>query len=102
MVELIAGAAVGVAAFMSVAAHLKMRGQLSQANALVADTLNKALAAERDKAKAEAELTFLQQSIVTMMQRPVVASLTDDHVHHIGQTLSQLMMSYLTPKEKQN
>lgn len=102
MIELIAGAGVGIAGILLTAQHLRIRGQLKQANAVVADTLNRALAAERDKTKTEAELMFLQQSIVTMMQRPVAASLTDEHVHQIGQVLTQLMVAYITPKEKQN
>ena len=102
MIELIAGAAVGIAGILAAAAYLKKCGQLRQANAVVADTLNRALAAERDKSKAETELGFLQQSIVTMMQRPVMASITDAQIHDICQTLSQIVVSYMTPKEKQN
>ena len=102
MVELIAGAGIGVAGILATALHLKTRGQLKQANLVVADTLNRALAAERDKARAEAELTFLQQSVVTMMQRPVVAGITDQQVQDICQSLAQLVVSYMTPKEKQN
>lgn len=102
MTELIVGAALGITGILLAASQLKLRGQLTHANSVTADTLNRALAAEREKAKAEAELTFLQQSIVTMMQRPVLASITDAQIHDICQTLSQIVVSYMTPKERQN
>jgi len=102
ILEVIAGAALGIGGLLLVALHLKTRGQLRQANTTVADTLNRALAAEREKARAEAELDFLQKAIVTQLQRPVMAALTDAHIHEICQTVAQLVISYITPKEKLN
>lgn len=101
ILEAIAGAAIAVAAFAGWNQHQKTLGQLREARASNADVFNRALQAERDKSVAEQELDFIQKSVMTMVQRSVVASLTDAQVNNIIGALVQYANAVQSP-EKMN
>jgi hypothetical protein len=89
MLETILGisvALVGVGVFTQ---YQRQHGQLKAEQEKSADLYNKVILAEQAKTKSETELAFLQNSVVQLMQRPVVATLNDVQVNNLVGALLQ-------------
>lgn len=101
LTELIAGGAISVLAF---AGYLRI-GYLSTQNTVErarADTLlNRALASEGEKKRAETELDFLKQSVVQLMQRPVVAALNEMQMVNITTAIVEAIKDHVEKKDKE-
>lgn len=78
------------------------RTLLAQTLGQYAIIIEKAMQSERDRAAAITELDFLKQSIVVLMGRPVLANLTDGQVAQINQSVAQIVLAGLKPKEQLN
>lgn len=81
--------------------YQNLLGRYNEAQASAADLYNEVLLANQFKTKAETELGFLQQSIIQLMQRPVMATLSDQQVNSVTGALVAYIDSVKNP-EKMN
>ena len=89
MLNILIGIVVAIISVICYTKYQQMVGQLKSEREKCADLYNKTILAEQGKTKAEAELDYLQKSIVQLMQRPVVATMTDLQVNNIIGALVQ-------------
>jgi hypothetical protein len=76
-----------------------IKGALTEAINNSALLYTKAMEAERERGKVEREMEFLKSSIIQMLNRPVVAALSDQQVNAIAQPLIQYISAVGDPKK---
>lgn len=101
MPEIITGIVMGATSIGCLIYTQRLRAQLQSEKEKYSEVLAKALSSERSTAKALAELDYLQKTIVQLMNRPVVATMTDQQVNNMIGALLQYADAAKSP-EKMN
>jgi hypothetical protein len=73
-------------------------GQVKELQDRCANLYNNLLTSEQIKTAAQVELEFLKQSIMQMMNKPVVAALNDQQMNAISQAIISYIGTIKDPK----
>lgn len=75
-----------------------LSGQLVEAQATAADMYQEALVANQLRTKAETELTFLQQTVMGIMNKPIMATMSEMQMQNITGAIIQYVESIRKPE----
>src|SRR5689334_19719732 len=66
------------------------------------ETLDRAMQAEAEAARATTELTFLKNTFAQLLSRPVQALLTEDQVQFLSSSIGQIVVASMKSPDRLN
>lgn len=88
----------GIFCFIAIRKNDKLAGQLAEAKNTATDMYQEALVANQLRTKAETELTFLQQTVMGIMNKPIMATMSEMQMQNITGAIIQYVESIRKPE----